>query len=169
MSEALAGDLSHFGVGVSVLCPGFVDTEIFSSERNRPDALGGTIASVFDLPADQYRTEEERAWMQAGMDAKLDPALIGDMVLHAVLAPAHRFGECHVPRRRKAIPDSGQPAYRFLSPITPASRMADRASSPRPSSAARTSSVCSPSRGGADISTCEADSRGAKPSMGTLP
>ena len=36
MSEALAGDLRHFGVGVSVLCPGFVNTGIYSSERNRP-------------------------------------------------------------------------------------------------------------------------------------
>ena len=84
MSEALAGDLGHFGVGVSVLCPGFVDTGIFSSERNRPEPLGGAKASAFDLPADEYRTEEERAWMQAGIDAKLDPALIGAMVLHAV-------------------------------------------------------------------------------------
>ena len=84
MSEALAGDLRHFGVGVSVLCPGFVNTGIYSSERNRPDTLGGKEASVFDITKDPYRTEEERALLQTSKDAMLDPALIGDMVLHAV-------------------------------------------------------------------------------------
>jgi short-subunit dehydrogenase len=39
MSETLYRDLDAIGsrVGVSVLCPGFVQTRIAESERNRPD------------------------------------------------------------------------------------------------------------------------------------
>jgi NAD(P)-dependent dehydrogenase (short-subunit alcohol dehydrogenase family) len=85
MSEALQGDLEHFGIGVSVLCPGFVNTGIYSSERNRPQGLGGSSASQFALEKDQFRTEEEIAAMQASLAGMLDPALIGDMVLHAVI------------------------------------------------------------------------------------
>jgi len=84
MSESTAEDLAHFGVGVSVLCPGFVATGIYTSERNRPQQLGGATASVFDLSKDEFRTEEEIANMQQSLDGMLEPSLIGDMVLHAV-------------------------------------------------------------------------------------
>ena len=36
LSETLAKDLKPYGIGVSVLCPGFVQTRIHESERNRP-------------------------------------------------------------------------------------------------------------------------------------
>lgn len=39
LSEALRADLAGRGVGVSVLCPGVVRTNLASSERNRPEAL----------------------------------------------------------------------------------------------------------------------------------
>jgi NAD(P)-dependent dehydrogenase (short-subunit alcohol dehydrogenase family) len=37
LSETLYLELAGSGVGLSVLCPGLVDTKIFESERNRPD------------------------------------------------------------------------------------------------------------------------------------
>lgn len=37
MSEGLAPQLAPFGIGVSVLCPGFVRTRIGESGRNRPE------------------------------------------------------------------------------------------------------------------------------------
>jgi NAD(P)-dependent dehydrogenase (short-subunit alcohol dehydrogenase family) len=40
MSEGWAGQLAPQGIGVSVLCPGFVKTRIHESRRNRPDAYG---------------------------------------------------------------------------------------------------------------------------------
>jgi NAD(P)-dependent dehydrogenase (short-subunit alcohol dehydrogenase family) len=40
MSEGWAQQLAPQGVGVSVLCPGFVKTRIHESRRNRPDAYG---------------------------------------------------------------------------------------------------------------------------------
>ena len=42
MTEALYRELDGTGVGVSVLCPSAVDTDIFLSERNRP--FGSTLA-----------------------------------------------------------------------------------------------------------------------------
>ena len=84
MSEAIAGDLAHNGVGVSVLCPGFVATGIYESERNRPADLGGSKASEFNMTNDQNRTEEEIAQIQNNLNAMLDPAIVGDMTLHAI-------------------------------------------------------------------------------------
>lgn len=39
--EALHADLHPLGVGVSILCPGVVNTELSHSGRNRPDRYGG--------------------------------------------------------------------------------------------------------------------------------
>ena len=41
ISEAVAQSLSKKNIGVSVLCPGTVDTGMATSSRNRPDHLGG--------------------------------------------------------------------------------------------------------------------------------
>ena len=41
LSEGLANELADTKVGVSVLCPAAVDTQIYRSARNRPDRFGG--------------------------------------------------------------------------------------------------------------------------------
>jgi NAD(P)-dependent dehydrogenase (short-subunit alcohol dehydrogenase family) len=43
LSEALYKELGPQGVGVSVLCPNLVRTQIFHSERNRPEAPPATV------------------------------------------------------------------------------------------------------------------------------
>ena len=42
MSEGLAVEVEPFGIGVSILCPGFVRTNILESARNRPERYGPT-------------------------------------------------------------------------------------------------------------------------------
>ncbi|MBT4162028.1 MAG: SDR family NAD(P)-dependent oxidoreductase [Gammaproteobacteria bacterium] len=84
LSESILQDLAHFDIGVSVLCPGFVATGIYTSERNRPTTFGGSEISAFDPVKDEYRPDEEKQLLQRSLDAMLDPAMIGDMVLHAV-------------------------------------------------------------------------------------
>lgn len=83
ISETLRNDLAAKDIGVSVLCPGLVDTNIFDSGRNRPDTLKSAtesdnlIATIADGPDSAERLQEIRA-------AALDPAVVGDMVLHAI-------------------------------------------------------------------------------------
>ena len=82
MSETMRADLAAQDIGVSVLCPGVVNTNIFTSERNRPKDLPGTdlalLADADASPAEQaVRLEELRA-------SALEPAVVGDMVLHAI-------------------------------------------------------------------------------------
>lgn len=43
LSEALRYDLAPFGIGVSVLCPGTVATNLQQSEENRPEKYEGNI------------------------------------------------------------------------------------------------------------------------------
>ena len=76
MSEAIAQDLAQFNIGVSVLCPGFVDTNIYTSERNRPAGFGGEAASSFNLP--------EHSIEEVSFDGKIQASMVGDMVLHAI-------------------------------------------------------------------------------------
>ncbi|MFN0093327.1 MAG: SDR family NAD(P)-dependent oxidoreductase [Dehalococcoidia bacterium] len=51
ISEKLRNEVSEFGVGVSVLCPGGVRTNLMSGGRNRPDELGGPEAPHPDILA----------------------------------------------------------------------------------------------------------------------
>lgn len=84
LSEVMRADLAGRGIGVSVLCPGVVNTNIFASGRNRPAGLTGErdTASLV-LSADV--NDSERAARLADLMAKaLDPAVVGDMVLHAI-------------------------------------------------------------------------------------
>jgi NAD(P)-dependent dehydrogenase (short-subunit alcohol dehydrogenase family) len=45
-SEALAQELAPHGIGVSVLCPGWTDTRLGDSARNRPEHLGNAAAKM---------------------------------------------------------------------------------------------------------------------------
>jgi len=49
LSEHLRHDLARYAIGVSVLCPGGVKTNILHSERNRPAALGKSKISREDV------------------------------------------------------------------------------------------------------------------------
>jgi NAD(P)-dependent dehydrogenase (short-subunit alcohol dehydrogenase family) len=53
LAEVLHRELRPHGIGTSVLCPMRVETNIGSSERNRPDALGGPGASPGVAPQDE--------------------------------------------------------------------------------------------------------------------
>ena len=52
LSEALRADLEGTGIGVSVLCPGIIDTALASSERNRPAHLRNADAATVETPPD---------------------------------------------------------------------------------------------------------------------
>ena len=83
MSEAMRQDLAKFNIGTSVLCPGFVATNIYTSERNRPVHLGKSAGPAIPMPS--ANDDPERAnRMQQMIAGTIDPSIIGDMVLYAI-------------------------------------------------------------------------------------
>ena len=84
ISETLRLDLADDKIGVSVLCPGIVDTNIFYSGRNRPSALeASTDTSKFI--GRNNSAETEATMLETIKQGALDPKIVGDMVLHAIL------------------------------------------------------------------------------------
>lgn len=76
MSEGWREQLGPRGIGVSVLCPGLVSTNIYAGRRNRPsDAYGPD-----GRPADPAALEQQREWMAGG----IDPLIVGQRVVEAV-------------------------------------------------------------------------------------
>ena len=84
LSEAMRIDLAAHGIGVSVLCPGVVNTNIFDSGRNRPAALQSDASEGSVDLAEQLPDDEQSARIQALLANALEPSVIGDMVLHAI-------------------------------------------------------------------------------------
>lgn len=80
LSETLRQDLEPHGIGVSVLCPGFVKTRIHESERIRPDA--------FTSPNSKVSGEEEIAALGQLVEGGIDPAVVGECVLEGVRSNA---------------------------------------------------------------------------------
>jgi NAD(P)-dependent dehydrogenase (short-subunit alcohol dehydrogenase family) len=82
LSEKLYYDLAVYGpqVGVSVLCPGMVDTRILECERNRPPELRDDRTSGEPSP------EALAAWeaQQRAIAAGIAPAEVADRVLAAI-------------------------------------------------------------------------------------
>ena len=74
LSESMAADLSGRPVGVSVLCPGFVDTDIFEADARPP--VGVEIAGRSDADRAEFRAQ--------AMPVALAPAEVAELVLDAV-------------------------------------------------------------------------------------
>jgi len=75
LAAALRGELAAHGVGVSVLCPGLINTRIFESERNRPDSMD-------DPSRDNPKHREYRELLAA---TGVPPAQVAEVVYRAVL------------------------------------------------------------------------------------
>jgi NAD(P)-dependent dehydrogenase (short-subunit alcohol dehydrogenase family) len=81
LSESLHFDLERAGAKtkVSVLCPGYVATNIMDSERNRPVELGSASPSPMDPMAEAYLE-----WFREQIQNGLAPRSVGDEVLSAI-------------------------------------------------------------------------------------
>lgn len=77
MSEGWAGQLAPLGIGVSVLCPGFVKTLIHESGRNRQTQYGGVQPERAGGIADQAAS---------AVLAGIDPDIVGARVAEAIKA-----------------------------------------------------------------------------------
>ncbi len=79
MSEGLAMQLAPLGIGVTVLCPGFVRTRISESGRNRPERYGPTQTPEPASPAGKLAAQ----LAELGRSG-LDPADVAAQVLAAI-------------------------------------------------------------------------------------
>jgi NAD(P)-dependent dehydrogenase (short-subunit alcohol dehydrogenase family) len=118
LSESLHFDLQITGgaVGVSVLCPEWVRTNIADAERNRPEDVAPTEPGPGAPWVDGVDGDTVRAFMQALVETGLDPADVADQVLDAIRS--RRFWILTHPttldtarRRWDAIASDGQPVF----------------------------------------------------------
>lgn len=80
LSEGLRNALAPRGIGVSVLCPGFIRTNIIGSVRNRPERFAeGTQA----LPT-QGPVAEMIKMVTARIDGGIDPLYVGELVREGI-------------------------------------------------------------------------------------
>jgi NAD(P)-dependent dehydrogenase (short-subunit alcohol dehydrogenase family) len=78
-SEGLRNELGPRGIGVSVLCPGFIRTNITSSNRNRPDRFAATRS--------RQPNAQEAEWInnvRSRVEAGIDPRYVGELVREAI-------------------------------------------------------------------------------------
>ena len=112
LSESMRAELAPAGIGVSVLCPGGVRSNLFASSvairAKTPDAFDG-LATV---GTDALRIEQEQ---------RMDPVRVGEMVLRAIAVNAmyiipHPEYLGHIEERHAALVaafgESAQPGYR---------------------------------------------------------
>ncbi len=79
MSEGLATQVAPLGIGVTVLCPGFVQTRIWESGRNRPERYGPRLTPDPASPAGRLATH----LAELGRSG-LDPTDVAARVLTAI-------------------------------------------------------------------------------------
>ena len=87
LSEALEHELDGTNIGVSVLCPGPIATNIARGGRNRPEHLGGPRAGAKD----------EAVLAERLASTGLDPRKVGDRVVDAIRNKIFYAFVCAVP------------------------------------------------------------------------
>jgi short-subunit dehydrogenase len=112
LSETLYHELSSVGskVGVSVLCPGHVNTRIWDSDRNRPEELAATGN---DLSSEEMQATVEgfRALTAASMAAEKVAGQVHDAILDGTFyIHTHENHRAAVEARLQAILDGKKPA-----------------------------------------------------------
>jgi len=82
VSEGLRPELAARGIGVSVLCPGFIRTKIMESARNLP----GRYADKIDLDAAAAQASESEFAKTATdlINKGIDPLYVGELVCEAI-------------------------------------------------------------------------------------
>ena len=103
MSEVMRIDLARYNIGVSVLCPGGVTTNVIHSGRNRPANM--------QREKDNSKLRTMGGLQEVVMSDMLDASVIGDMVVAAILADdayifSHPGLKSVVDVRTKAINES---------------------------------------------------------------
>lgn len=78
LSEGLRHELAPRGIGVSVLCPGFIRTQIMNSRRNLPKRFEGAVRALSGPFAEHINMIRER------VSQGIDPIYAGELVREGV-------------------------------------------------------------------------------------
>lgn len=113
LSETLYGELSNAaaGVGVSVLCPGFVNTRIYESQRNRPVGLSNGVADVDPEDAAKRRQMAARFFASAMPAADVAERVHDAVVNDHFYILTHEGSTAGVERRLTNIVDDVNPEF----------------------------------------------------------
>jgi NAD(P)-dependent dehydrogenase (short-subunit alcohol dehydrogenase family) len=112
LSESLRAELAPDGIGVSVLCPGGVRSNLFASSVAVRAAVPGASEGMATSGSDALRIEQAQ---------RMDPVLVGEMVLRSIAGNAmyiipHPEYLGHIEDRHAALTaafgESAQPGYR---------------------------------------------------------
>jgi len=80
LSEGLRSELAPRGIGVSVLCPGFIRTQIFNSTRNLPKRFEGAVGAMPISGPSAARLNMVGERIAQG----IDPHYVGELVREGV-------------------------------------------------------------------------------------
>ncbi len=80
LSEGLRNDLAPRGIGVSVLCPSFVRTNILSSARNLPPRFAGAVQP----PRTDGPMSQRLKTVTEGLARGADPRYVGELVREGI-------------------------------------------------------------------------------------
>ena len=80
LSEGLRGELAPRGIGVSVLCPGFIRTHIMNSRRNLPRRFGPALDDI--SPASPFL--EPIKMIGERVAHGIDPQYVGELVREGI-------------------------------------------------------------------------------------
>ena len=80
LSEGLRPSLAEKGIGVSVLCPGFIKTRIMESARNVPDRLVGAIEG----PTMEESESDFAKLATTAIAQGIDPLYVGELVREGI-------------------------------------------------------------------------------------
>lgn len=84
VSESLREELAPKGVGVSLLCPGFVNTNIIHSHRHLPERFGENLSDGDEVPVDDAALERIKTISDL-IRTGHDPSFVGDLVCDGIL------------------------------------------------------------------------------------
>jgi NAD(P)-dependent dehydrogenase (short-subunit alcohol dehydrogenase family) len=79
-SEGLRAELAPRGIGVSVLCPGFIRTQIMTSRRNEPARFGRLGDDVLA----RYEATEWHQYVRQRIGDGIDPLYVGELVREGI-------------------------------------------------------------------------------------
>ena len=80
LSEGLRNELGPRGIGVSVLCPGFIRTNIANSQRNLPERFAGVTRAS---PLDDARRDRVKQLAER-VSRGIDPLYVGELVREGI-------------------------------------------------------------------------------------